>query len=51
MNLSKENTYIQPATFNGKALNRSWIYHTEIAGSGELILEMGTEPNKDWGLQ
>lgn len=50
-NLSNENIYIQSATLNGGALNRSWIGHDEIADGGELVFKMGPEPNKDWGLK
>ncbi len=49
-NLSKENSYIQSATLNGKSLNRSWMTHTEIAKGGELVFVMGKEPNKTWGI-
>ena len=49
--LSRKNIYIQSATLNGKALNRSWIGHNEIAVGGKLVFEMGPEPNKDWGLK
>jgi predicted alpha-1,2-mannosidase len=49
-NLSKENYYIQSATLNGKPLNRSWIKHEEIIKGGELIFEMGPNPNKQWGV-
>jgi putative alpha-1,2-mannosidase len=48
--LSKENIYIQSATLNGKELNRSWINHEEIANGGEMVFEMGKEPNKTWGI-
>ncbi len=48
--LSKENYYIQSATFNGKTFTRSWITHQEIAKGGELIFEMGPNPNKEWGI-
>ena len=49
--LSRENYYIQSARLNGKPLNRSWIKHEEIVNGGELIFEMGPEPNKSWGLE
>jgi len=49
-NLSNENIYIQSATLNGKELNRSWINHDEIVKGGELVFEMGKEPNKMWGI-
>lgn len=47
--LSKTNMYIQSARLNGKPLNRSWISHEELVNGGELIFEMGPEPNKVWG--
>ncbi len=42
--------YIQSAKLNGKALNRSWIGHDEIAKGGELIFVMGSQPNRSWGI-
>ncbi len=50
INNSKENKYIQSATLNGKAFNRTWIGHDEIIKGGELVFEMGAEPNKKWGV-
>ncbi len=49
-NLSHENKYIQSATLNGKQLTRSFLYHEEIIAGGELVFEMQSEPNKNWGL-
>ncbi len=43
--LTKENKYIQTATLNEAPLSRSYIRHFEIVDGGELILEMGPEPN------
>jgi predicted alpha-1,2-mannosidase len=48
-NVSKENIYIQSASLNGKEYNKSFIMHQEIMEGGELIFEMGSEPNHDWG--
>jgi len=48
-NNSSENIYIQSAILNGKPLNHPWLYHSDIANGGKLILEMGPMPNKDWG--
>jgi predicted alpha-1,2-mannosidase len=48
-NASQKNRYIQSATLNGKALERPWFYHRELVKGGSLILEMGEEPNPDWG--
>lgn len=40
--------YIQSVTLNGEPLERSYITHNEIMAGGELIFEMGTQPNKEW---
>jgi predicted alpha-1,2-mannosidase len=48
-NNSARNVYVQSATLNGKPLNRPWLYHSELVGGGELILELGPEPNRRWG--
>ena len=50
LNNSPENKYIQSATLNGKALDRSWIEHEEIAAGGRLVFVMGNRPNREWGL-
>lgn len=49
INNSKENKYIQSATLNGQPFNRTWMGHDEIVKGGELVFEMGSEPNKKWG--
>jgi putative alpha-1,2-mannosidase len=49
-NLSAENYYIQSATLNGEPFTRSWLTHDEIVKGGELVLQMGNEPNKNWGI-
>ncbi|MGM0532490.1 MAG: GH92 family glycosyl hydrolase [Bacteroidota bacterium] len=48
-NNSKENIYVQSATLNGESLAKPWFYHSELAKGGKLVLEMGPEPNKQWG--
>lgn len=48
-NVSEENIYIQSATLNGEKLNRTTISHKELLAGGELIFEMDSEPNKNWG--
>ncbi|MFC2118812.1 GH92 family glycosyl hydrolase [Bacteroidota bacterium] len=47
-NLSDDNIYIQSATMNGQALENSFILHDDIINGGELVFEMGPEPNKTW---
>ncbi len=45
---SKGNIYIQSAMLNGVPFNRAWLKHDEIMKGGELVFEMGPEPNKSW---
>ncbi|MGF1699503.1 GH92 family glycosyl hydrolase [Photobacterium makurazakiensis] len=46
--VSEQNIYIQSVTLNGNSLDRSWISHGEITQGGELVFEMGNEPNYSW---
>lgn len=46
-NNSRKNMYVQSASLNGTTLNRMYLLHHEIISGGELILEMGSEPNKN----
>jgi predicted alpha-1,2-mannosidase len=46
---SLKNVYIQSATLNGKPYPYCFISHTAIAAGGVLSLEMGSQPNKNWG--
>lgn len=48
-NNSQRNKYIQSAILNGKSINRTWISQKEITDGGNLLFEMGPEPNKKWG--
>lgn len=49
-NVSKQNFYIQSATLNGKAFNKTAISHEEMQKGGVLHFVMGAQPNKNWGL-
>jgi putative alpha-1,2-mannosidase len=49
-NASRKNKYIQKASLNGRILNSSIFPASELLKGGELILEMGPEPNVSWGL-
>jgi len=49
-NTSKKNKYVQSAVLNGKELDTFYFDASELLNGGTLILEMGPEPNKDWGL-
>ncbi|SMO88979.1 GH92 family glycosyl hydrolase [Gracilimonas mengyeensis] len=46
---SKENRYIQSAKLDGKLLSKPWFYHKDLVDGGMLELEMGPDPNTNWG--
>ena len=48
--VSKVNKFIQSATLNGKPLETFWFPASELLKGGELILEMGPNPNTKWGI-
>lgn len=49
-NLSEDNFYIQSASLNGKPCTRCYLSHGEIMKGGELVFNMGPQPNKAWGV-
>ncbi|MCA1629086.1 MAG: GH92 family glycosyl hydrolase [Acidobacteria bacterium] len=46
--VSETNLYVQSATLDGRALDRAWLRHEEIARGGRLVLRMGAKPSP-WG--
>lgn len=48
-NYAPEHKYIQSATLNGKAWDKSWFTHEDLMQGGQLELVMDLRPNKDWG--
>ncbi|SNS42225.1 alpha-1,2-mannosidase, putative [Granulicella rosea] len=44
-------TYIQSAALNGKPLDRAWVHDNEVRAGGKLTLILGSQPNKQWGLE
>lgn len=46
---SPEAMYVQSATLNGQPQQSCRIPNSEIFKGGKLVLEMGTEPNENWG--
>lgn len=48
-NNSEKNMYIQSATLNGKPWNKTWFSHADIVNGGNLVLNMGPLPNRQWG--
>ncbi|MEI7726967.1 MAG: GH92 family glycosyl hydrolase [Bacteroidota bacterium] len=49
INLSDQNFYIQSASLNGKPQTKCYITHADILKGGELVFNMGAQPNKAWG--
>ena len=48
-NNNSKNVFIQSATLNGKLWNKPWLLHETLVKGGQLILQMGEQPNKSWG--
>ncbi len=48
-NLSDENFYIQSCSLNGKSHDAPAIRHDEIMKGGDLVFEMRSSPNYEWG--
>jgi predicted alpha-1,2-mannosidase len=49
VNVSERNVYIQSATLNGRAYNKSFLVHDDLIAGGELVFQMGPRPNLKWG--
>lgn len=49
-NASRKNKYVQSATLNGNPLETFFFPASELLKGGELILEMGDQPNTSWGV-
>lgn len=49
-NASRKNIYVQSAMLNGKEWNSFKFDASELLAGGTLELEMGPEPNTEWGL-
>lgn len=47
-NVSRNKPYIQSATLNGHPLDTFWFPASELLQGGELVLQMGAQPNRDW---
>lgn len=45
-----ENKYVQRAELNGKTYNKAYINYSDITAGGELVLYMGSQPSKEWGV-
>lgn len=50
-NASKENKYIQSVQLNGKSVSGFLIPQAEVLKGGKMVIEMGSSPNKNWGIE
>jgi predicted alpha-1,2-mannosidase len=48
-NASEKNMYIQSVQLNGTSYTKSYLTHTNLMAGGELIFELGPEPNPEFG--
>jgi len=46
---SDRDVYVQSATLNGKQYDKSFLLHQDLMAGGELVFEMGPQPNRKWG--
>jgi len=51
INHSPLNIYIQHAELNGQPYDSSWLDYADLAAGGTLVLYMGPQPNKHWGIE
>ncbi len=51
LNVSSANKYIQSARLNGAPLNTPFLQHADLVKGGSLVLQMGEQPNKEWGRE
>ncbi len=50
-NNSAENIYIQSVMLNGKPYAKSFITYSDMMNGGELVFEMGSQPNKEFAVK
>ena len=43
--------YIQSASLNGGTFDRAFLTHRELTAGGELVLKMGSRPNREWAVR
>jgi predicted alpha-1,2-mannosidase len=46
---STNNIYIQSATLNDRPLTEARLFHDELVRGGQLIFNLGPQPNDNWG--
>ena len=48
---SEKNKYIQSGSLNDMDYSKTYLNHAEIMNGGKLVFEMGSSPNKEWGIK
>ena len=48
-NYSPDHIYVQSVVINGKAWDKPWFEHKDIAAGAKIVVTMGDLPNKAWG--
>lgn len=48
---STDAPYVQRLQVNGKASSKTWLPESFVEHGGKLQFELGTAPNKDWGVR
>lgn len=47
--VNEDNIFVQGMELNGKTHSKSYFSHNQLADGGDMIFEMGPEPNLTWG--
>lgn len=50
-NNSKKNVYVQSVTLNGSNYTKNYFKHADLKDGAEIVFEMGSAPNENWGSQ
>ncbi len=50
-NSSSSNIYIQSAELNGKPYHKCYLDYSDLTAGGKLVLMMGPQPEKQWGIE
>ena len=50
-NTKSEGAFIQSAKLNGKDWSNCWLYQSDVVKGGVLEIELGQEPNTEWGIR
>ena len=48
-NISEKNKYIQSVQLNGTDYTKSFFQHEDLVKGGEIVFEMGSKSNEEWG--